>query len=290
MNHCNHLEWKHLCNFVQPQKKFVYEILPCVALFVGFTLLLAIISNHNIQRSTKTLPDSNQVGLAKVISGRITTAYESLPSSAGVNVNINNLLKNTDVKELIELPFTQTLSASQIDEIINIFGLPSLNYSIDLKRQFLDCSGIELLRQSVKKEGILHIPKHFQTCKNMTFQKTGDSVALLSWPGSGNSWVRQLLETTTGIYTGAFYCDPNYIHAGMLGEGVKTNNVLVMKIHWAEGEWLPQNMIYIVRNPFDCIFVEWNRYLQQRSHPLTHHTASASQENFGKQSYLYFDI
>ena len=97
----------------------------------------------------------------------------------------------------------------------------------------------------------------------------------------GNSWVQQLLETTTGIYTGAWYCNSNYIHAGLLGEGgIKTNNVLVMKIHWAEGEWLPQNMIYIVRNPFDCIFAEWNRYLQQRSHSLT---ASASQENFGEQ-------
>jgi len=146
--------------------------------------LATIIDNHNIQSSTKTLsvkPDSDQVKLAKLIeshvstSERITTGDESSPSSAGiseVNINsikINDLPTSIGVKELMENPFTQALSATQIDEIANIFGLPSPKFSIELKRQFLDCSGIELLRQSVKEGGILHMPKHFQTCKNMTF-------------------------------------------------------------------------------------------------------------------------
>jgi len=228
-----------------------------------------------------------------------TTADKLMPSHASVNrssitsININELkLKSIDVKQLIKNltnpksykeSFTQALTASQVNEIANIFGLPSLNYSLDLKRQFLDCSGIQLLRLSVKEGGILHIPQHYQTCKNMSFKKSKDFVALLSWPGSGNSWVRQLLETTTGIYTGALYCDPNYIHAGMFGEGIQNSNVLVMKIHFHPNpKWLPERIIYIVRNPFDCILAEWNRLLQEKKHPMIQHTAIASQESFGE--------
>jgi len=228
-----------------------------------------------------------------------TTADKFMPSHASVNessiasINVNELkLKSIDVKQLIknltnpksyQKGFTQALSASQIDEIANIFGFPSLNYSVKLKRQFLDCSGIKLLKWCIKEGGTLHIPKHFQTCKNMSFQKSRDFVALLSFPGSGNSWVRQLLETTTGIYTGALYCDPNYIHAGMFGEGIQNSNVLVMKIHFHPNpKWLPERIMYIVRNPFDCILAEWNRLLQEKKHPMIQHTAIASQESFGE--------
>ncbi|XP_065919790.1 uncharacterized protein [Dysidea avara] len=217
------------------------------------------------------------------------TTDKSTPSGAAVSesyvksININDLkLKSIDVKELIanlKGPLSKALSTPQIEEIASIFRLPSLNYSVELQHQFLDCSGINLLRWSVKG-GILHMPKHFQTCKNMTFQKARGFVALLSWPGSGNSWIRQLLETTTGIYTGAWYCDPNYIKAGMLGEGVKSNNVLVMKIHFPDHGWLPEKVMYVVRNPFDCILAEWNRILQEYSHPVIQHTITTSRESF----------
>ena len=222
-----------------------------------------------------------------------TTADKLIPSGAAISesnvtsININDLnLKSIDVKELITSlkgPLTKALSAPQTEEIASIFRLPSLNYSIGLKHQFLDCSGMYLLKQSVKEGGILHMTKHFQTCKNMTFQNTGDFVALLSWPGSGNSWVRQLLETTTGIYTGAWYCDKNYIRAGMFGEGVNNNNVLVMKIHFPKNGWLPDKVMYIVRNPFDCILAEWNRVQFEFSHCTIQHTAVVSQESFGEE-------
>ena len=32
-------------------------------------------------------------------------------------------------------------------------------------------------------------------------------VAVSSFPGSGNTWVRYLIERATGIYTGSFYND-----------------------------------------------------------------------------------
>jgi len=109
----------------------------------------------------------------------------------------------------------------------------------------------------------------------MSFQKTGKSVALLSFPGSGNSWVRQLLETTTGIYTGSYQdCDITYITSGMIGESVYTDNVIAVKTHFPdhsakELSWLKtRHIIYIIRNPFDAVLAEWKRraaFLQQKN-------------------------
>ena len=297
-------------NFVLPKRKSLYQISTFLALIVVVTLLLTIFNTRNFQSSTKHLSmtlnsnqlrpkldvttsdinNSNNVILTTMVgkSDNMTTAMAEFD---GRTINITKLkLKSIiDLKKLIanfskSYPnrFTKSLSASQIDEIANIFALPSLELSDELKRQFLDCSGITLLRQSVKEGGILHLPEHFQTCKNMTFQKTGDFVGLLSWPGSGNSWVRQMLETATGIYTGAWYCDSSYINAGMLGEGIKNRNILVMKIHFPGQKWLPEKVMYLIRNPFDCILAEWNRIIYEHKDFKVQHTATLSQESFGE--------
>ena len=79
---------------------------------------------------------------------------------------------------------------------------------------------------------------------------------LRSYPGSGNTWIRQVLERVTGICTGdavqhtangvatsilfsisvymcagSIYCDRELWLSGMIGEGVNTSSVLVVKTH-----------------------------------------------------------
>ena len=42
-------------------------------------------------------------------------------------------------------------------------------------------------------------------------------VALSSYPGSGNTWLRYLIEGITGIFTGSFYYNEAYAkHGGKL--------------------------------------------------------------------------
>ena len=99
-------------------------------------------------------------------------------------------------------------------------------------------------------------------------------VGLVSVPGSGNTWVRELLETVTGICTGSIYCDHPLRNAGMIGEYVKTGRVLVVKTHtsdyqWHQEELTPENRneedalygsaILLIRNPFKAFVAEWNR-------------------------------
>lgn len=67
------------------------------------------------------------------------------------------------------------------------------------------------------------------------FVKLGSlpSRALASYPGSGNTWLRYLLEGATGIFTGSVYNAASILKAGHLGEGrpFKDGSTIVQKTH-----------------------------------------------------------
>ena len=61
-----------------------------------------------------------------------------------------------------------------------------------------------------------------RTCSpNMMFRPPNHSnpvTALVSFPGSGNTWMRRIIEEVTGLYTGAIYCDTMLKTNGFYGE------------------------------------------------------------------------
>ena len=60
-----------------------------------------------------------------------------------------------------------------------------------------------------------------------------DLTILTSFPGSGNTWARLLIEDATGFYTGSVYDDGTLYHGGMIGEkeDPHLNNTIVVKYH-----------------------------------------------------------
>ena len=50
-------------------------------------------------------------------------------------------------------------------------------------------------------------------------------LGLASYPCSGNTWSRYLIEGLTGYYTGSIYNDPGIRESGMYGEGVAIGNL-----------------------------------------------------------------
>ena len=66
-------------------------------------------------------------------------------------------------------------------------------------------------------------------------------MALVSFPGSGNTWTRGLFELATGLCTGSVYCDKIIRHSGMNGEKVTSGSVLVVKTHSNQTLWLHKN-------------------------------------------------
>ena len=98
------------------------------------------------------------------------------------------------------------------------------------------------------------------------FQPHGVTL-LASYPRSGNSLVRSLLERTTGLVTGSdTRPDRNLSRElaeqhGLVGEGV-TKAVAICKTHWPErtgcAVFEVNRVILLVRNPYDAIDSYWN--------------------------------
>ena len=124
---------------------------------------------------------------------------------------------------------------------------------------------------------------------------------LISLPGSGNTWVRGLLERITGICTGAVYCDVSLRSSGFIGENICSEAVLAVKTHEARPMWTNNGQInmkdcttvygavlLIVRNPFHALVAEWNRKVANNFHMITvnldSHTMVVGKEWFGKNS------
>ncbi|RLN92746.1 hypothetical protein BBJ28_00004294 [Nothophytophthora sp. Chile5] len=110
-------------------------------------------------------------------------------------------------------------------------------------------------------------------------ERGGERVAIVSYPRSGNSLMRGLLEKVTGVYTG---CDTRPDRAlskelqqyGMKGEGVVDESVWFVKTHFPERVgWKPfpvKKAILVVRNPWDAIDSYFNMTLTNTHNKSLH--------------------
>jgi len=190
-------------------------------------------------------------------------------------------VKSRAVNYLHQRPFLQyvkNLTLHELDDIIKQVGIDNLTLEIS-KRQFVFCPVFSMVRRKGSPSDQVVVPRTYQQCKKMSFQNSGTPVALVSYPGSGNSWARVLLETTTGIYTGSVYCDKHYLFSGMIGEGIASENVIAIKTHQTVEETIgfAKKVIYIARNPLGAIAADYTRIAAKNGH-----TTELSQEHFGK--------
>lgn len=134
-------------------------------------------------------------------------------------------------------------------------------------------------------------------------------VALVSLPGSGNTWARGLLERATNICTASMWCDPNLRATQFCGEGLHNGRTLLVKNHdptvrW-RGESLPRGshysdnnkpefdaVVFVHRDPYDAMVAEHNREVgyslweaaltRNKSTSLSAHVQSFGPEYFGE--------
>lgn len=125
------------------------------------------------------------------------------------------------------------------------------------------------------------------------------TVALVSLPGSGNTWLRGLLERATGVCTGSVFCDKTLRAGGMCGEGLRGSSVLGSKthdtrlqwtgVHYKEGVWSEKRPFYdaaivLVRNPYKAIIAEWNR---QKAYRFSSHQPGSSHVKYLESPHYY---
>lgn len=137
--------------------------------------------------------------------------------------------------------------------------------------KYLDHTSLSRFYQCHPSDSIdVHGP-HVKTCSERSFRGPNSPlVALVSFHGSGNTWLRYLLEQATGYFSGSIYCD-GVLKKDFLGEAVASGNVVVIKTHHADARTLPKDVqistgreryhkaIVLVRNPYDALVSEANR-------------------------------
>ena len=99
-------------------------------------------------------------------------------------------------------------------------------------------------------------------------------VMLSSAEGSGNTWLRGLLEKATGVCTGFRWCDAAMRAHGFVGEGVASGKVLVVKTHESIPRWRDGNLkgdpklydsaVFILRNPAWSMIAERHRIVTKK--------------------------
>ena len=95
----------------------------------------------------------------------------------------------------------------------NVISLQHLKKKISFSKHkglsYLDHTGLNRFYLCSPKAGpIASEVSSSKQCRERTFlDRKSPIVGLVSAPGSGNTWLRHLLEQATGIFTGSVYCD-----------------------------------------------------------------------------------
>lgn len=166
--------------------------------------------------------------------------------------------------------------------------------------QYLDDFSLHSYQDCIaSKQALLMAHDQKQCHEHRSFLNcTTPIVALVSFPGSGNSWVRHILEQSTGIFTGSIYCDST-LKASFPGEYVVSGNVLAVKTHHCDSTYLPKKVqehtrqqkfskaVLIVRNPYDALVSEANRQWSKVQRTQKHHGLAHEEDFIGQSVYAH---
>ncbi|XP_076815673.1 sialate:O-sulfotransferase 1-like isoform X1 [Clavelina lepadiformis] len=103
--------------------------------------------------------------------------------------------------------------------------------------------------------------------------KTASFASLLSFPGSGNSWIRFLIESATGVFTGSFYSSHRMFNAGCFGEydDEHSGRTLTSKAHRVTEECKKNSCktVVLLRNPYNALLAEAAReFYKSKTTPI----------------------
>lgn len=212
-----------------------------------------------IYRYPQTICECNCSILEELTKGKDTrnvNQYQCQGISNITKVTIETLPGPSRLKELVPV--------KTLEENINFDQVRGLRY--------LDHPSLSRYYSCKPTNKLLLLSNYSdKVCKERTFlNQKHPLVALISFHGSGNTWVRHLVEQATGIFTGSIYCDSS-LKMVFPGESVVSGNVAVIKTHQSDTVELPDDIklftgkttydkaILIVRNPYDALISEANR-------------------------------
>ena len=278
---------------------FILATLLIVLLYLNFVFMQNVIYSkiHNIGES--------------VTASQVTNTAK-VPSIIDKVSSVNN--KYMDPPRITEAPHITEAAKRPCDEPLKLYlKFAKSNYLSDFDMDCLlehyDIKGIQYLDKASKLsflkcnpdytryghkgdfEQYLDVkPTNLGNCtklSDMHFINGTRVITLVSFPGSGNTWTRLLLEQATGIFTGSIFCDQDLRSSGFFGEQIISSNVLAVKTHYP-GIGNPKlhhfnpahvdGVIFIMRNPLDSIVTERKRQVLS----VNKHTGDVGPQYFGK--------
>ncbi|XP_047739451.1 WSC domain-containing protein 1-like [Hyalella azteca] len=121
-------------------------------------------------------------------------------------------------------------------------------------------------------------------------------VYLISFPRSGNTWTRYLVEGATGIFTGSVYTSYMLYNLGYLGEkqNITSNTTLLIKDHLFGDKSAPRDgpIVLIIRDPRNAItsYLAFKKARKMHKNPLIYNGPETLQiEDFEKDLGNYID-
>ena len=210
-----------------------------------------------------------------MIGPRSATQFHRRHKSAGrqVCISVNHTTANLQGDGSTPAPFIAE-GPSKVEELVPLHVLKKKLSQEKVKGlSYLDHASLSrYYKCRISKKLLLsENASTDSSCTDLSFlNRETPIVALISFHGSGNTWVRHLLEQSTGIYTGSIYCDRT-LKSVFRGESVVSGNVVAVKTHHADSRELPvdtqlatgkqfyDKVILLVRNPFDALVSEANR-------------------------------
>lgn len=272
---------------------------------------------------------SSSIGQHQVESKHVDHTLSRLSSATTTNLQKQQALKQSQqTASTIPLKFNTVHAAKEVRSN-NIATSPS---HIPTSRNQHKEEKSSLLAEEDRVNGLHSVSKncsdkhctsllsdhesiHYKVCQSRAFAMTRvnpdnipytcafrksrgqDPVGLVSIPGSGNTWVRGLLEKATGICTGSIYCDIPLRDNGFVGESVRDDSVIVVKSHTSDYQWRTQRVqvrnpedalygsaILLIRNPFDTLVAERHRtkILDRHLRDDMSHVGRIAESEFGK--------
>ncbi|KAJ7990639.1 hypothetical protein DPEC_G00302480 [Dallia pectoralis] len=192
---------------------------------------------------------------------------ENITSAALVHLLQPNLTTQACVGACMNKEFPLALLGSK--DCLCGFATPdlSLHQPADEKR----CSQTNITESLVLSSTLQSFYRVYQTpvqdsrCVEKKFlpEKSSSLVALSSFPGAGNTWVRHLIELATGYYTGSYYFDGTLFNRGFKGEKDywKSGRTICVKTHESGRSEIEMydSVVLLVRNPYRSLMAEFNR-------------------------------
>ncbi|KAJ1184486.1 hypothetical protein NDU88_001292 [Pleurodeles waltl] len=147
---------------------------------------------------------------------------------------------------------TMNFTLNHPEEELHCYGLVNASANADIPRDENYCT-------------VYQTPVQDTRCTDRRFlsMKSNIFVALSSFPGAGNTWVRHLIEHATGFYTGSFYFDGALYNKGFKGEKDhwRSGRTICVKTHESGKREIEMfdSAILLIRNPYKALMAEFNR-------------------------------